>query len=79
MNVMLCSSCGKQKDKYFTRKSKLLTGMTLYLCQACKDSNMEPRYVIVLYGRANGIDSITEYVRMHRYMGREITATELCS
>lgn len=39
---------------------------------------MEPRYLVVLYGRSNGLDKIlSEYVRKRRYRGDEIRASEL--
>lgn len=38
---------------------------------------MEPRYLVVIYGRQNGLEMIAEYIRKRRYMGEEIRASEL--
>jgi hypothetical protein len=54
-----------------------MTGMTLYLCDACTKSKMEPRFLIILYGRSNGAESVSDYIRNHRYIGEEIRAKEL--
>lgn len=51
--------------------------MTLLLCNDCVKRKMEPRYVIVLYGRSNGFDSIAAYIRDRRYVGDDIKADEL--
>jgi hypothetical protein len=50
--------------------------MTLLLCNDCLKKKMEPRFVIVLYGRSNGFDSVAEYIRNRRYVGDEILAEE---
>lgn len=74
---MVCSSCKKQKAELHPRKSRLMPGMTLYLCNDCAKAKMEPRYVIVLYGRSHGAESVSEYIRNHRYVGEPILAREL--
>jgi hypothetical protein len=38
---------------------------------------MEPRFAIILAGRAQGVDSVVEYVKNRRYCGNEILAKEL--
>lgn len=50
--------------------------MTLLLCNDCAKQKMEPRYIIVLYGRSNGFDSVSEYIRNRRYVGEDIRADE---
>jgi protein-arginine kinase activator protein McsA len=74
---MLCSSCGKQKADLHPKKSKLMTGMTLFLCPACTKAKMEPRFLIILYGRSNGAESVSDYIKNHRYVGADILAKEL--
>lgn len=75
--MVVCSSCKKQRAELHPKKSKLMTGMTLLLCDACTKAKMEPRFVIILYGRSNGAESVSDYIRNHRYVGEEIRAKEL--
>lgn len=51
--------------------------MTLYLCDGCSRAKMEPRFLIILYGRSNGAESVADYIKNHRYIGDEIRAKEL--
>lgn len=72
---MNCSACGKNKHNLSYRKSKLL-GTPLFLCSACIEAKHEPRFIIIMHGRANGIDTVSEYLKGHRYSGDEILATD---
>lgn len=74
---MLCSTCKKPKADLHARKSRLMPTVTLYQCNECVKAKMEPRYIIILYGRANGAESVSEYIRNHRYVGEPILAKEL--
>lgn len=74
---MLCSSCGKQKADLHPKKSRLMSGVTLYLCDGCARAKMEPRYIIILVGRAEGTPAVADYIRNHRYIGQDILAKEL--
>jgi protein-arginine kinase activator protein McsA len=74
---MLCSSCSKPKAELHPRKSRLLAGTMLYLCNDCAKAKMEPRYIIILHGRSNGAESVSDYIRNHRYVGKPILAKEL--
>jgi hypothetical protein len=47
------------------------------MCQTCIDEKMEPRWVIVISGRQNGHESVKEFVQKKKYIGPEITASEL--
>lgn len=51
--------------------------MKLLLCNDCLENKREPRFVIVLHGRANGFEAIAPYIKAHRYVGEEISAHEL--
>jgi len=73
---MTCSACRKNKSELTPQKSKLSTAITLYLCTDCINGKREPRYLIILHGRANGFESVAEYIRKHRYVGKEISAHE---
>ena len=74
---MLCYSCGKQKNELHPKKSDIMDGVTLFMCQICIDSKFEPRWVIILCGRQKGAESVREYIIKRRYVGRTIDAEEL--
>ena len=74
---MLCYSCGKQKNELQPKKSDIMEGATLFMCQICIDSKFEPRWVIILCGRQNGAESVRDYIVKRRYVGRTIDAEEL--
>ena len=72
-----CSSCGKVRKDLFPKKSPLMAGVTLYMCQTCINAGFQPRWVIILHARKNGIESVSDYLRKHRYIGRDIIGSEL--
>jgi hypothetical protein len=74
---MLCYSCGKQKNELQPKKSDIIDGVMLFMCQLCLDSKFEPRWVIILSGRQNGAESVRDYIIKRRYVGRTIDAEEL--
>jgi len=74
---MVCSSCGKQRNELHTRKSRLMAGMNLFLCNECIKGKKEPRFLIILVGRAEGPEFVADYIRHHRYCGEPILASEL--
>lgn len=74
---MLCYCCGKQKNELQPKKSAIINGVTLLMCQTCVDEKFEPRWVIILGGRQNGAESVRDYIIKHRYVGRGISAEEL--
>lgn len=76
---MLCYSCGKQKNELTPKKSDIISGVHLFMCQLCLDSKFEPRWVIILSARQNGVESIRDYIVKRRYVGRTIDAEELIS
>lgn len=76
---MVCTSCDKQKADLHAKKSRLMPGMTLYLCNDCIRGKMEPRFIIILFGRAHGAESVADYIKNHRYHGAPILAKELIS
>lgn len=74
---MLCYSCSKPKNNLNLRKSSLLPGVSLLLCQTCIDNKCEPRWTIILSARKNGADYVRDFIVKRRYVGNEILATEL--
>jgi hypothetical protein len=47
------------------------------LCETCINNKFEPRWAIILAGRSNGSDSVREFILKKRYLGNEISASEL--
>jgi coenzyme F420-reducing hydrogenase gamma subunit len=76
---MNCYSCQKQKNELHPKKSDILDGVTVLMCQSCIDQKLEPRWIIVLGGRTLGPESVRDYVIKKRYIGAEIFANELIS
>lgn len=73
---ILCYSCNKTKNKLNLKRSLLLP-INLFMCQTCIDEKFEPKWVIVVAGRQNGHESVKEFIQKRRYVGEEITASEL--
>jgi hypothetical protein len=76
MDKVLCYSCNKSKNKLNVRKSSLLP-INLLMCEGCIASKFEPRWLIVITGRQQGADSVREFVLKKKYVGDEISASEL--
>lgn len=76
MDKILCYSCSKSKHKLNAKKSSLLP-INLLMCETCVTSKLEPRWVIILAGRSNGAEYVREFVLKKRYVGNEISASEL--
>ncbi len=74
---MLCYSCGKQKNELHPKKSVIMDGVQLFMCQVCIDLKHEPRWVIILGGRQKGPESVREYIIKRLYTGKTISAEEL--
>lgn len=74
---MICTSCGKNRAELHSRQSRLMPGVTLLLCNACLEKKYEPRFIVILYGRVNGMPAISDYIANRKYVGAEITAREL--
>lgn len=74
---MLCYSCGKQKANLQVRKSALIQGISLLMCQTCIDSKFEPRWVIILASRQNSPSHVREFILKRRYIGKDISGSEL--
>ena len=74
---MLCYSCGKDKNELHPKKSAILNGVNVLMCQSCIELKHEPRWLIILAGRQKGPEHVREYVIKHLYTGRQITAEEI--
>jgi uncharacterized protein YlaI len=73
---ILCYSCNKTKNKLNSKRSSLLP-INLFLCQTCIDEKLEPRWVILIAGRQNGHELVKDFIQKKKYIGAEITASEL--
>jgi hypothetical protein len=58
-------------------KRSTLASINLLMCESCIFSKFEPRWLIILTGRQQGADSVREFVLKKKYVGQEITASEL--
>ena len=76
MDKVLCYSCNKSKNQLEAKKSSLLA-VNLLLCQTCTDNKFEPRWIIILAGRQYGPEHVKEHIAKKRYVGTDITASEL--
>ena len=76
MDRILCYCCNKSKNELATKKSALLP-VNLLLCKSCTDNKLEPRWIIILAGRQYGSDHVKEHIAKKRYLGVDITASEL--
>lgn len=76
MEKILCYSCNKTKNQLNVKKSMLLP-ISLLMCETCVSSKYEPRWLVILAGRQNGAESVREFILKKRYVGNDISASEL--
>jgi hypothetical protein len=76
MDKVLCYSCNKSKNELSAKKSSLLT-INLLLCKSCSENKIEPRWIIILAGRQFGPEYVKDFIAKKRYVGPDITASEL--
>jgi len=75
--VMRCTVCNKPKHQLRPRKSKLVLGIQLFLCDECFAGKKEPRWAIILVARSQGHDAVSEWIKSNRYVGDPILLEEL--
>jgi hypothetical protein len=76
MEKILCYSCNKTKNKLQVKRSTLLP-INLLMCETCVLSKFEPRWLVILAGRQNGSEVVRDFVLKKRYIGNDISASEL--
>ena len=47
------------------------------MCETCVSSKFEPRWVIILAGRSQGAEYVKEFIIKRKYVGTEVSASEL--
>lgn len=76
MEKILCYSCNKTKNQLNVRKSSLLP-ISLLMCETCVASKFEPRWLVIIAGRQNGAEAVREFILKKKYIGTDISASEL--
>ena len=76
MEKTLCYSCNKSKNKLNLRKSTLMS-INLLMCETCISAKLEPRWLVIIAGRQFGSEFVRDYILKKRYLGDEISASEL--
>ena len=76
MDKVLCYSCNKTKNKLNVKQSTLFN-INLLMCETCINSKFEPRWVVILAGRQFGPDFVRDFILKKKYIGNEISASEL--
>ena len=74
---LTCTVCRRHRAQLRPRKSKLSPGMAMFLCNECFDGKREPRFLVILVARRDGVAAVRDYIRSHRYYGDKIRAEEL--
>lgn len=76
---LTCTVCRKHRANLRPRKSKLMPGMPMFLCNECFDAKREPRFAVIMVARdpEQGLSVVRDYIRNHRYYGEKIRAEEL--
>lgn len=74
-----CTVCKRHRANLRARKSKLMPGMSMFLCNECFDAKREPRFAVIMVARdpQQGLAVVRDYIRNHRYYGEKIRAEEL--
>lgn len=76
MEKVLCYSCSKSKNQLSAKKSSLFA-INLLLCESCISNKMEPRWLVILAGRQFGTEHVKDHIAKKKYVGVDITASEL--
>lgn len=76
MEKTLCYSCNKSKNKLSLKKSTLMP-INLLVCETCISGKFEPRWLVIIAGRQLGSEFVRDYILKKRYLGDEISASEL--
>ena len=75
--TMTCTVCQKHKAQLHRRKSALKPDLEMFVCGACMIGKKEPRWLVILVGRRDGIQAVDQYLLKHAYWGPDILAADL--
>jgi len=73
---VLCAICNKSKNKLSVKKS-LLMPINVLVCETCLVNKLEPRWLVIISGRQYGAEYVKDYIAKKKYVGVDITASEL--
>jgi hypothetical protein len=76
-DMMVCTVCQQPKNELTTSWSQLLPGLRLFRCAPCHTGKKEPRFAIKMAARTMGNEAVRPWVLNHRYVGEEITLSEV--
>ena len=74
----VCASCRQHKYRLIAKNSRLKPDQALLLCESCIKSKFEPRWIIMMVGRDEGLEAVKDWVRPKRYVGEPILLEDLC-
>jgi len=77
LSEVVCYCCGEQRHELRAHKSKLIADKKYMFCSKCKAAGHEPRYVLILVARAEGTNSVAEFIRGGKYCGQAILGREM--
>lgn len=77
MTDTVCTVCQRHKAQLKPKKSQLNPSMMMFLCNECLAAKREPRFLVILVARSEGLDKVRDYIRQQRYVGEKIVAEEL--
>lgn len=75
MQHSMCSCCYRETDTLSHRRSSLVSGQRLAVCEQCKGHEL--RSLVILCGRTNGIQYVSKHLLDKLYCGPEILARDL--
>lgn len=75
---LVCQSCSKQKMTLRKIKSSLINSMEIIMCATCISKKFEPRYIVIIAARTNGLgDNVRKVINERRYLGDPIAASDI--
>lgn len=75
---LICQSCDEPKQALKRVNSRIATEWSINLCHDCASNKFEPRYLLILAVRQFGMNKVVEdYIKNHKYVGKEISAKDI--
>jgi uncharacterized CHY-type Zn-finger protein len=72
-----CHVCDMQKHELEKYKSKV-TNMEMFICKTCKQSGLEPRYMLIIGFNSGGTmrEKAKKFIKNRQYLGDTILLVE---